>query len=152
MISLVHIVKQKQTRKRERVRGRGIYLPLGDAPISNSAAQFRHFTCLDLRTPCTCTPDLPVDLRTLSTCTPDLPVGLRTLCTCTPDLPVDLCTLFTCTPDLPVDLRTLCTCTSDHLNTLAVIVPKHEYHSRAVRMETIPFTRRNTNGECPIPD
>ena len=94
----------------ERVRGRGIYLPLGDAPISNSAAQFRHFTCLDLRPSCTCTPDLSGDLRTLSTCTPDLPVDLRTLSTCTPDLPVDLRALSTCAPGLPVDLRTLSTC------------------------------------------
>ena len=105
-----HRKAKVDTRKKERVGGRGIYLPLGDAPISNSAAQFRHFTCLDLRPPCTCTPDLSGDLRTLSTCTPDLPVDLRTLSSCTPDLPVDLRALSTCAPGLPVDLRTLSTC------------------------------------------
>ncbi|CAM9142278.1 unnamed protein product, partial [Ascophyllum nodosum] len=68
-LSLINSVKQEEDTERERVRGRGIYLPLGDAPISNSAARFRHFTCLDLRPPCTCTPDLSGDLRTLSTCT-----------------------------------------------------------------------------------
>ena len=43
MILLIYIVKQKQTRKRERVGGgeskpRGGHLPLGDVPISSSAA------------------------------------------------------------------------------------------------------------------
>ena len=65
---------------------------------------------------------------------PPYPMYLYARSVSRPPYPIYLCAGSASRPPYPIYLY------AGSASTLVVIIPKHEYHSRAVKMETIPFT------------
>ena len=79
-------------------------------------------------------PPYPMYLYSRSASRPPYPIYLYAGSVSRPPYPIYLCAGSASRPPYPIYLY------AGSASTLVVIVSKHEYHSRAVKMETIPFT------------
>ena len=79
-------------------------------------------------------PPYPIYLYARSASRPPYPIYLYAGSASRPPSPIYLCAGSAGRPPYPIYLY------AGSASTLVVIVPKHEYHSRAVRMETTPLT------------
>ena len=79
-------------------------------------------------------PPYPMYLYARSASRPPYPIYLYAGSVSRSPYPIYLCAGSASRPPYPIYLC------AGSASTLVVIVPKHEYHSRAVKMETIPFT------------